>query len=611
MLPSRKTKTIIGQAPPTSGVDYTAGQPEGVVVYSNVPTIAMCHYFAAPLGETEYDGQPDNNGSFWNPWDLQTALDKIAELNGKTLGVKSGTYIGKFKSTLTNATILGISGTGSLNGNNGLDGPLPIIDGYTSTTLLDALPANLDPVTFEVADASLIESGYASGAITTLVIDGEAMQITGVSGNDVSVTRRAAGTSPEEAPVVAAHSEGAIVRTAGSPLWVAGANTVVKNLHLKITDPLRDWRYHGNEGIRGHGVAITAVAGTKIINCRMSNNLNGIFTGSSSSNTEVYGNLIFNNGMFDGTDQGKGHGMYLENGSGFSKIYDNISLNNFGHGAQMYGRTAPYVGGDARGNVFANNGSPIDAWHQNLLVGPETDPIPSVSIDSNYFLHPHTENAYNFKVGYGAGVTEATVTNSYFIGGEAIGMEIADVDTITANGNKHFSTHGSHVNISAREDATYSINNNTYYKTGTADDRFNNRTELENEIFSVWKSQTGYDANSSITAANLPQTVIIRPNAYEAGRAHIIVIAPTGNSVVIDLAQTGLPANHFYVIKNAFNIDGDAVVSGSYAGGSVNVTIPLTSAASLSVATPVGGNAIATTLPSFSVFVMYDGGTTV
>src|SRR4029077_2076256 len=45
--------------------------------------------------------------------------------------------------------------------------------------------------------------------------------------------------------------------------------------------------------------------------------------------------------------------------------------------------------------------------------------------------------------------------------------------------------------------------------------------------FARWKSDTGYDVNSTLTSTPPAQAkVIVRPNQYERGRAHVAVFNP-------------------------------------------------------------------------------------
>lgn len=572
---------------------------------SEIPEGITIDYWATDGTFVDSPWHENSVGSWADPWPLEVALNKVSQLNGKTLGVM-GNFNGKYKCNLVNTKIVGV---------RYLNQRFPKIDGYVYATMPGSLPtANTgSTVTFAVDDATQLKALFDTGAINTLIIDGEAIFLEApngqqvFNGNNITGKRGGAGTYPENQATQPAHNAGSLVRAAGNQLWLAGNNVTVQNLEIYNSDPRRDWRYDGGEGLRGCGVFIPAASGSKVINSYLHDNLSGIFTGSSSSNTEITGNVIINNGQYDGTAEGKGHGLYLENPTGFSKVYDNIIVNNFGLGTQMYGRSAVYAGGDAQGNFWANNGSPLGAGirHQNLVIGPEQDKLLDVLVQNNYFCHPHSANAYNVKLGYGAGASNGHIYNNYFVGGGAIGLEIINTDAVTASGNKFYSTNNNSINIQCGEfGSLYQINNNTYYATASNADKFGNTTQHANQTFSQWKSSTGYDSTSTATTAALPQTVVVRPNAYVSGQANIIVLAPTSSVITIDLSACGLPVGANFEIRNAFNLTGTVVMSGTYNGGSQIITIPLTGPAPTAVAAPIGGGYVpATTLPSFTAFV--------
>jgi hypothetical protein len=95
--------------------------------------------------------------------------------------------------------------------------------------------------------------------------------------------------------------------------------------------------------------------------------------------------------------------------------------------------------------------------------------------------------------------------------------------------------------------------------------------------------------------------VVVRPNQYEKGRAHIIVYnwhkAESADVDVSRVLQQGQP----YVIVSAQNFYGDPVAKGNYQGGSVR--LPMTPAITPK---PVGmpDCVLPTTEPEFSVFVL-------
>ena len=554
----------------------------GRTVQAVAPTLEIftCDYYASTTGLAS------GSGTLVSPWSLQAGLNKTSVVvAGKTLCLQGGVYRGKFKSTLNGGTVRGLAGA--------------VIDGYLFTTLAGAMDATQNTIT--VADASMFVTPWQAAAATSLIVDGEALYINGVSGNTITVNRAAAGSST----AAVAHTAGTLVRMAGNQLYTSGSNTTYQDIEIRNSDPLRNWNTDGAEGLRGCGVFNTG-NGNKFVNLNTHDNLNGIFSGSSSSNTEVYGTLSYNNGMFDDTDQGKGHGMYLENASGYSRIYDNIVLNNFGNGTQLYGRTAAYPGGDIQGNVWANSGAPLGAAirHHNLVVGPETQRIADILIQNNFFFHPHNINAYNMVFGYGAGVDNGSILNNYFVGGGGIGLELTDVTNVTATGNKFYTSNSSGINIQSSQ-AAYTVNNNSYYGTASNADEFGNVTAHANQTFALWKSSTGFDSTSTISSNAMPDTVIVRPNAYQQGRANVVVYAPSAAaSITVNLSQSGLVNGQAYTIQNAFNFNGPAVITGVYISLTPNIVIPL-NGLSTSVAAPLGSTYTPpTTSPQLAVFVV-------
>lgn len=546
------------------------------------PSLFTCDYYASPTGS------PTGTGSLSDPWSLQAALSNSTVIvAGSTLCLRGGTYRGKFQSILNDVTV-----RAAPNEN-------PVIDGYLYTTLVGDI--DLLTTTITVADASAFIIPRRDGGANSLIVDGEALFINSITGNTIEVTRAAAGSSTVAVP----HLSGTLVRLAGDQLFTSGNNTTYQNIEIKNSDPLRNWITDGGEGLRGAGI-FNSGNGNKFVNLVVHDNLNGIFSGSSSSNTEVYGTLSYNNGMFDNTTLGKGHGMYLENVAGYSRIYDNIVLNNFGLGAQCYGRTAAYMGGDLQGNVFSNSGAPLGfpLRHHNLLVGAETQRIPDILVQGNYFFHPHDINGYNMTFGYGAGVDNGHILNNYFVGGGGIGLELTDVTNVTATGNKFYTTNFLGVNIQSHE-LPYTINNNTYYSVQSTSREFGDATRVTNLTFANWQAATGFDSTSTITASAMPNTVIVRPNTYEAGRANIIVYVSSGApSVSINLSTSGLVNGQPYTIKNASNFNGAAAAAGVYNSASPNINLPLFGASSL-VAIPIGSTySPSTTLPHFGSFIL-------
>jgi hypothetical protein len=119
--------------------------------------------------------------------------------------------------------------------------------------------------------------------------------------------------------------------------------------------------------------------------------------------------------------------------------------------------------------------------------------------------------------------------------------------------------------------------------------------------FAQWKSTNGFDADSVMTAVSPTNVqVFVRTNAYEPGRANIIVydwsLTNTVSADVSGILTTGAS----YEVRNAQNFFGPVVLSGRYNG--TPLQLPMTN---LTVATPVGfNNPPPPTGPAFNVFVL-------
>jgi FG-GAP-like repeat len=554
--------------------------PTPTVTPTPTPSSFTCDYYASSTGTAS------GNGSSANPWDLQTALGKTTLItNAKTLCLKGGTYSGKFRSTLNGGIVRSAPGEWAK------------IDGYRITPLTGSISST--QISFPVADASGI---YNNGGADEIVIGSEVIKIFSKSGNTITNSLRGASGSIGGAQ---AHNAGDVVSVAGAQLLVEGSVTVYRDFEVMNSNTSRNASVTP-EIATGNGI-FNVGSGNKFINLYVHDNMNGIFTGNSSSNTEIYGCLSFNNGQYTGTE-GLGHGMYLENGSGYSRVYENISLNNFNLGAQLFGVTAAYIGGDIQGSVFANAGAPLGMFNPsqrniNLLVGTDSMQIPNINIQNSFFFHPYASNGTLMKFGYGAGVANGQILNNYFVGGGGILLGVENTTAVTATNNKVYSSNTGAYYTLVPPNSQYIWNNNTYYDGNNRNIYAVSGQDLLQ--YQPWRTNTGFDTGSTVTSVRMPDTVVVRPNTYQAGRANIIVYSPSRPaSINVNLSTAGLTNGQTYTIKNAFNYGGAAVATGTYNSSNPTITLSLTGNA-VSVAAPTGfGYTPPTTVPDFGVFVV-------
>ena len=532
------------------------------------------------------------DGTIGDPWSLQEALTNGSQTTGDTLWLRGGTYGGKFISSLDGGAVQSYPGEWAK------------IDGNWTTTLNGAI--NSSQTTFTLTDASMVLSG---GALE-IWIDDEIITIYSKSGNNItSSARNAEGTVGG----AAAHADGATVRLVSSQQFlVTGDNTIYQNFEVttSLTNRTTIWGK-----MRGGGISTYVGNGNSFINLIVHDVVTGIFTGSSSANTTIYGCLSYNNGMktmapyYGGEPRGTNY--YLENSAGYSRVYECMSLNGFAGNGQFFGVTGPYVGGDMQGTVFANAGAPMEVevpnYAPNLIHGTGSQESDYALVTESYFWMPMDVNIGTMTFGYGAGIANGDVTNCIFVGG-LNGVDYKPGDgTFTDNICTNTDHDGRFITVP--DGRSYTVNDNTYYNTVSAVDyRFIVTSSGQPGTWAEWRSYTGYDADSTITTSAMPDTVVVRPNTYDIGRAHIIIYtasAPT--SINVDLATTGLTDNQAYTIKNAFDYFGDDVATGTYDAGSTTISLPLNGAA-LDVATPTGlGYTPTTTVPNFAAFIVIPG----
>ncbi len=494
---------------------------------------------------------------------------------GKTLCLRGGTYLGKFISNLRGGTV------------RSAPGEWAVVDGNAYTTLVGSITAS--QTTFTVQDASKILTSNDE-----ISIDLEVIKFCNKSGNTLTACGRAASGTIGGAT---SHAAGAKVIQAGNQLLVAGSNTVYRD--FEITNSITDRNETAYPGFSYGGAVFNTGSGNSFINLVLHDNGMGIFSGSSSSNTLSYGNVIYNNGGTHRDGEPFGLALYLENASGYSRVYETFALNSFNLNMQGYGVTGPYVGSDIQGSVFAGGGAPINAPKHNLILGPESQMSPTAVVNESHFYHP-PGSGYSVNFGYGAGVNTGTFTNNYFFGGQTA-FEAQSVANLTFTGNKFYSPNSSDV-YTITGTAGYNWKDNTYYNT-TTQSRFV-RTTVGMYTFSAWKPLFNYDSTSTATSSAMPNQVIVRPNAYQPGRGNIIIYATGATSANVNLSSVGLTNGQGYTIKNAFNWNGPSVTSGTFSSSNPVVSVPLNAAAK-SVATPTGWSRTpASTCPDMCLMVV-------
>ncbi len=300
--------------------------------------------------------------------------------------------------------------------------------------------------------------------------------------------------------------------------------------------------------------------------------------------SELYGNVTYNNG-WEGPDRTHGYGIYSQNETGMKRIRDNISFNNFGwYTLHIYGESVRLQGYEIDGNIFFNG---------EMVLGGLL-PAAGISFTHNYLFRNQARFGYKNQSNL-----DLTVRNNTFWADEGSTLEIRWWKDLNVTGNLVLNESDRLVDFQY-PDGSYDArwNDNTFY--GARTDSF--LVEEQAKTWSAWRSQTGFDGNSSFSVG-MPSgvDVYVRPNEYEPKRGHIIVYNwDRQDTVTVDIGDLGLKPGDLYVLHNAQNYFEESI-SGVYDGGPIKIPMK-----GWSITVPVGWNEPLqpTTFPLFGVFIL-------
>ena len=305
--------------------------------------------------------------------------------------------------------------------------------------------------------------------------------------------------------------------------------------------------------------------GIKIINMVIHNCLQGIGLWQDATNSEAYGNLVYYNG-WNAPNQSWGHGIYSQNVAPSRRtIRDNIFYANYGYNIHLYAESAHLDNHTIDGNIVFWDGAAAS---------------------------PAGDGA-SMTMGGGASATGNSVTNNAFYGFPGYGV----LDFSRGNQNVTMTGNMSGVPGGNRGDVYLENQTGTVTVTGN---------KFYGGLFQPSNYATLYPSNSwykSPGAAPSGSWILVRPNAYEAGRGHVAIFNWShAASVSVDLSSV-LSVGSTYEIRNAQNFFGTPVLTGTYAGGTVSIPM-----AASSVETPTGAAAPNPTGPEFNAFVVLTAG---
>jgi hypothetical protein len=166
------------------------------------------------------------------------------------------------------------------------------------------------------------------------------------------------------------------------------------------------------------GLNVHAGKGCKYINLVIHDNAQGISWWKGSTDSEVYGCIIYDNG-WKAPDRGHGHAIYTQNQDGLKIISDCIMSGGYGYTLHAYGSSQAYVDNYlVAGNVCYDAGT--------FLIGGGR-PSRNIRAAGNYLYN------VNMQIGYSAPYNEnCGIRDNLIVGG---GLQINNYRNVVQEGN--------------------------------------------------------------------------------------------------------------------------------------------------------------------------------
>lgn len=322
------------------------------------------------------------------------------------------------------------------------------------------------------------------------------------------------------------------VASAGSVLHVKGSWTNYYGLEVLSSSPTHTSLESGSNPsdlVTNGGVTVQG-ANTKVINFIVHDNTGGgISSWSDAPDSELYGNIIYNNG-WTGPDRGHGHAIYAQNRTGVKKLTNNIIFFGFGTGIHVYTEGGQMNNFDVQYNTWFMTGASDPRSSQkkdNCLIG-GFQPVINLQLKNN---QGYSENSRGTRLGYGGSVTgqNAVLDNNYL--------------------SENFWVAG-HWD-------SFDVSNTTVHRGRTG----SSQTYVNDVV--------GNDFQDTPPVSG--KKIFVHPNAYDPRRAKVVIYNfDEDDSVNVDLSSV-LKMGEAYRIHSTFALFDAAMLEGVYNGSLISI----------------------------------------
>ncbi|RCW36726.1 T9SS type A sorting domain-containing protein [Marinilabilia salmonicolor] len=305
---------------------------------------------------------------------------------------------------------------------------------------------------------------------------------------------------------------------------------------------------------------------------------NGLLSsGSNGFDAEISGNIIFNTGWI-GSENGHGHGMYLQSNDGSKQANNNVVFNTYGHGFQFYTTGGQRLEGmSISNNIVFNAGVPASRNNtggmRNFMLGGNAS-IKNLTVRENYTFLPENSPGTGMQVGYNTVNESCIVEDNYVARGNKVFVmyrfNSGSFRNNTIIGNDEELLTSLYFPEGVDHSDYYKWDENSYYAHQEKFFDANNNRMLS---FEEWQNQLGFDRKGSFKhLSSLKNYMKVIPNRDETGRAHLVVYNwERKDSVLFDLNLVLNKGDAFQVfdVENIF----EPVAAGNYNGK--GITLPM------------------------------------